>query len=404
MISRLRTFTQGYPRQFWFLFWGMLISTSGTSMIWPFLTIFLRQRLGLPIATIGTMLAINSIMGLASSSIAGPITDRLGRKGVMVLSLCTSAFSYLTISHSSSLPVIAALLALNGAANPLYRIGADAMVADIIPPEHRVEAYSILRMINNAGVAIGPSIGGFIAVTSYTNTFIGGAVALTVYALLISFFTRETLPQRAKDESAPREKMGGYETVLKDVPFLLFCANFTLTALGSTLIFQLLSVYTKENFGIPESQYGFIMATNAIMVVLFQYMVTGVTKRYPPFRVLSIGAFFYAIGIGSIALMHTFWGFLVSMVIATTGELITVPTATTLTARLAPADMRGRYMSVYWLASGAGSGVGSIIGGLLNDLIAPQAIWVGGMVFGLISAIGFLEQARHYRRTAAQQR
>ena len=65
----------------------------------------------------------------------------------------------------------------------------------------------------------------------------------------------------------------------------------------------------EENFGVPESQYGFIMATNAAMVVLFQYLVTRWSQRHSPWRSLTLGAAFYAAGAGSVALFHSFWGF-----------------------------------------------------------------------------------------------
>ena len=67
-----------------------------------------------------------------------------------------------------------------------------------------------------------------------------------------------------------------------------------------------------------------------------------------------------------------------------------MPTAMTMAANMAPPDMRGRYMSVFNLTYTFGMGIGSIVGGVLNDLIAPVAMWFGGSMFGFLSAIGFL--------------
>jgi MFS family permease len=78
------------------------------------------------------------------------------------------------------------------------------------------------------------------------------------------------------------------------------------------------------------------------------------------------------------------------MVILTVGEMILVPTGTTLTANLAPADQRGRYMGVYSLTWSLGVGVGPAVGGFLSDQIAPVAIWYGGLTFGLAATLGFL--------------
>jgi MFS family permease len=170
------------------------------------------------------------------------------------------------------------------------------------------------------------------------------------------------------------------------------------------MIWVLLAVYAKENYAVSESLYGFIPMTNALMVVFFQYSVTQVTKRRQPLSTLSVGGLFYAIALGSVALAQSFWGFWLSMVILTVGELIQSPTATTLAANLAPAEMRGRYMSLYGLTWGVASGVGPVLGGLLNDQIGPKAIWYGGAAIGLVGSLLFLGLVQRYERRAAYAR
>jgi MFS family permease len=102
----------------------------------------------------------------------------------------------------------------------------------------------------------------------------------------------------------------------------------------------------------------------------------------------------YAIGARSVALMSSFWGFWLSMVILTFGELTLVPTASKYVADLAPADLRGRYMSVYWLGWGLARTLSPIIGGFLNDNLAPRAIWLGGLAVGLTSTFGLFLLSR----------
>jgi MFS family permease len=104
-------------------------------------------------------------------------------------------------------------------------------------------------------------------------------------------------------------------------------------------------------------------------------------------RAITLGMFFYAIGVGSVALMTSFWGFWLSMVIMTFGELIAIPTATKFIADLAPADLRGRYMSLYWLSWGISRAFAPLLGGILYDQVAPIAIWWGGLTLGLVSTI-----------------
>jgi MFS family permease len=130
--------------------------------------------------------------------------------------------------------------------------------------------------------------------------------------------------------------------------------------------------------------------TNAIMVVLFQVRVTRITKRYPPLVVLAVGAGFYAVGTASVAFASSFWGFWLAMVIATLGELTMIPTSNSYAANLAPADMRGRYLSVYGLSNNVAMGIAPVMGGWLNDNISPRVTWYGGGMMGLFSMLGFL--------------
>ena len=86
-LTRLRRAAADYPRQFWLLFWGMLLIAVGGSMVWPFLTIYLRRELNVSLTTVTLILTLNSVAGLASMSVAGPAVDRFGRKGAMLVSL-----------------------------------------------------------------------------------------------------------------------------------------------------------------------------------------------------------------------------------------------------------------------------------------------------------------------------
>ena len=453
MIHRLQSTIRelGLPRQFWLLFWGMLLNTAGGSMVWPFLTIYLRERLGVPLTTVTLLMTLNSAAALAAVAVAGPVVDRFGRKWAMVIGLAAMSVTLATMSTAGTLPAWAILMACQGAFGPVYRVGADAMIADMIEPERRPNAYALVRMITNLGVAIGPSVGGFVAARSYALAFYIAAAASAAYAALILVFARETMPARrpvaeagraesrrsgaatpsyhpeqqrrvspGQEEMLPRAQDdsvdgqystrteararrggvggGGYGPVVRDGRFMAFCGLYTLAVIPSALMMLLLPVYGKEQFGVPESQYGLIMATNAAMVVLFQYTVTQTSKRYPPFGVLAVGAAFYAVGVGSVAWGGGFAAFWLSMVVLTIGELLLVPTASTLTAALAPADMRGRYMGVYGLTWGIGYGIGPVIGALLSDRIAPVATWYGGLAIGLAAAAGFVVMNRRLGR------
>jgi MFS family permease len=227
--ERLRRLVQSYPRQFWLLFLGMMISALGSSMVWPFLMIYVTGRLQLPLATTASLMTLNAAMGLIFSFVAGPVTDRVGRKWVMVVSLAMNSLAYLLMIRADSLAAFAILMSITGAFNPLYRVGADAMMADLVPPENRLGAYSLMRTSHNIGIALGPVIGGFAATISYSIAFIGAAIGLATFSLLIAFFAQETLARSALQAKPKKEKFGGYGLILQDHPFIAFAAVLTLT-------------------------------------------------------------------------------------------------------------------------------------------------------------------------------
>jgi len=389
MANRFRQIIAEYPSQFWVMVVGLFISSAGASMIWPFLMIYVSEKLDLSLSTVSTLITINAITGLFASLVAGTVSDKLGRKPVMIFSLVVNGIGYLFMSQAHSYIGFALIMFLMGASNPLYQVGSDAMLADMIVPEKRTNGYAIIRMANNAGIAFGPAMGGFLATRSYTYAFLGAAIGMLTYSLLLFFRSRETLNKAYQPETKPgTESLGGYGRVFRDHPYVVFALLVGIGLIAPSILWTLLAVYTKLNFGLPENLYGWLPTTNALMCVFVQFPITRVTRRFRPLPVIGVGMLIYALGVGSVTLMNSFWGFWGSMVLVTFGELTLVPTISKYIADLAPADMRGRYLSFYWFAWALARGAGPLIGGFLNDNVSPRSIWIGGLAIGLASTLG----------------
>jgi MFS family permease len=361
VLYKLQALYNEYPRQYWLMIAGIVISTAGGSMIWPFLLIYASGKLHLPLSTVATLIAINAGTGLFSSFLAGTLADKIGRKVVMVFSLALNGIAYFFLMRAETYPQFVVLMIFIGLSNPLYQVGADAMLADMIPTEKRTEAYAINRIANNAAFGIGPAIGGFLASTSYNLAFYGASAGFIIYSLLLFFLAHETLDKTisvVEINSLVEQAQGakGYARVFRDKRYMAFVALMAVGLIAPTMLWILMPVYAKTNFNIPEVMYGWIPT----------------------------------IGAGSVALMTGFWGFWLSMVVLTFGELALVPTASKSVADTAPADLRGRYMSVYWIGWGLARTLAPLIGGFLNDNLFPQAIWIGGLLIGLTSTLGLV--------------
>jgi len=390
MLNRMRLEFSDYPSQFWLMFAGMILSTLGTTMIWPFLMIYASETLSLPLGAVASLMTVNAAMGIISSILAGPVVDRAGRKWVMVVGLAGNGVCYFLLSRASSFGAFALILGASGVFSPLYRVGSDAMLADLFPMRQRADAFALIRMARNIGVATGPALGGFVLAQSYTIGLYGAAAGLIAYSLLLTFFARETIPQDVKAQaSGLQDQVRGYWGALQDRPFMGLVGAFTLVQMTTTLVWVLLSVYVKTHYGISEQLYGWLPTTNALMVVFLQVLITRATRKVPAQRVMRWGALFYVLAPLLVALSEGFWGFWAAMVTMTLGELVVVPRASATAANLAPVDKRGRYMSLYGLTWNVASGISPAAGGFLSDQVGVKAPWYGGAVIGALAVGAF---------------
>lgn len=360
-------------------------------MVWPFLTIYTSEKLLLPMAAVTSLMTFNSVSGFVASIAAGSLVDYFGRKGIMVVGLFGSAVVYLGYIFAVDYWQFGLLMFASGMFGPLYRVGTDAILADMVPPEGRAQAYSLFRMGRNVGVALGPILGGLVLSRTYNIGFMIAAIAMASFGLIILLFLRETLQRQenAKRENL-RDQLRVLSQALKNKVFVRMVGSFTLMEICATLMWVILAVYAKQNYGIQESRYSWIPTTNALMVIFLQVGITRITQKYPETKVMPVGAAFYPVAMILVAISGSFWGFLLAMVVMTFGELITAPTATAFVANLAPPDQRGRYLGFFGLAWYVALSVGPMSAGFLTDSISIQAPWYAGALIGVVSVAAFL--------------
>lgn len=392
MMHRPTLFDE-FPRQFWVLFGGSLVNAIGGGMVFPFLTLYLHQHLNLSMTFVGLMLTVWSVSSLLGQLAGGALTDRLGRKKLMVLSLGCSVVLLPLFGIADTTLTAGTVASLLGFTGAMYQPAGDAMVADLVGTGKRPQAYALIRVVRNLGIAIGPAIGGFLAARSYMFVFSLSAAASLVFFLITVLMIRETKPA-VLVVAGERQTEGGFGDIWRNAPFVTFAIATALVIVASVQLMTVLPVYMKDQYGLGESFFGWIMSTNAGMVVLLQFPITRATERLPRMALIASGAIIYAVGVMTVALGDSFPHFVASMAVATIGEMIVVPTSTAITADLAPANMRGRYMSVLGLTWSLGLGVGPFLGGLVSDQIAPRALWPIMGSAALVGAAIYISLAR----------
>ncbi len=340
--------------------------------------------------------------------LGGELVDRVGRKPVMVFSLFGGAASNLafglatTSDLGNSLAYLLAVTVFAGLTGSVFGPAVNAMVADLIPTEQRTQAYGLLRVVGNLGVAVGPAIGGFIAAQSYLALFGIATLTTAAYGVIVVLFTRETKPALRPETGARpgASSAGSLRAVLADRTFMLFCGLYMLALIPWSQMTTTLPVYLNSNFGVTEQWYGLLMSLNATMVVLFQFPITRFTHRYPRATMMALGVALFGAGMGLYAVAGALPLFFLAQATWTLGEMVAVPVSQAFVADVAPEAMRGRYMGVYGLVWTMAFGIGPLLGGMLIDTYDDRVVWYAGVAVAMLAALGFLALGRRMRRAA----
>ncbi len=391
MLKKYINSINEYPGTFWTLVGALFIDRMGGALIFPFLALYLTSKFSIGMTEVGTLFAIISLCSFFGSLLGGALTDRFGRRKLMMFGLIASAASTLVIGLTNDLRVIYIVAIFVGLLSDVGHPATQAMVADILPESKRLGGFGILRVVANLAVTIGPAVGGIIAAKSFVWLFIIDAIASTLTALIVLFILPETKPKAIEGEKTPSvyQTFKGYGVVLKDSLFMIFLGVTAISTLVYMQMNSTLSVYLRDFHNIDTRHFGYILSLNALMVVVFQFWVTRKIAKYRPMLLMTIGTFFYAIGFAAYGFVSTYVLFLAAMVIITIGEMIVSPTSSALVARLAPAEMRGRYMAVTGFSWIIPSMIGPLAAGLVMDNLNPNWVWYAGGILGLIATAGY---------------
>ena len=390
--SRLQELYREFPRPFWTLTGVSFIDQLGGALLYPFFALYFTSRFGVGMTEVGLLFALYAISSFAGQLIGGAISDRFGRRTMLIFSLITTSMSALFMGVVDSLWLFYVMGILVGLLVEAGQPARHAIVADLLPEDKRAEGYAITRVAFNLAVAIGPAVGGLVASRSYLALFITDAVFSLIAALIVWRFVPETKPpepDHAEEESVA-SSFGGYGTVLRDRLFMLFLGAGILISLVGMNLFATLGVYLRDTFSMPEQTYGLLLSMNALLVVIFQIPIGHRVERYPPMIVMAVGSVLYGIGFGMFAFVSTTMLFVLAMIVLTVGEMILVPVSQAVVARFAPEDMRGRYMAVYGVSWSLPFAIGPILAGLIFDNADPRILfWISGLL-GLLAAAAYV--------------
>ena len=414
-IQKLRRQARVFPRQFWLLIAGTFFYLLVTSLAFPFTAILLRQRLGVSMGVVGAIMGGTALVGLPLQLVAGSLSDRLGRRAVMILCAAGSTIMYGGLAFVHGLWPACLLVFCDRALGwPMFLTASNTMVADLVRPRLRPEGYSLVRLMIGAGEVVGPlAAAGLLAARCPLPVLFvlagAGCFGFLVFTLAA---LKETRPAHAAHGRTPaayetggiqalgsavpspaaqprrRRRAGdgqatGYGRVLADRRFLAFCAISLLPLFIFGQMYASLPVLVTGTLHVQQSTWALLMSFMAVVVVLTQYPAIRLVKRLDPMFQIALASALFGLGLGLTAFVPAGALLMLTMATLALAQALFGPVSSSIVAGMADVEVRGRYMGAWTLIWSAGQqAIGPMLGGVLFDRLGAHG------TYGLIIAVG----------------
>jgi MFS family permease len=375
----LRRNIRAMPRSAWVLFAGTFVNRLGTFVL-PFITLYLTEN-GFSAPQAGLAIGAYGLGGLIAQIAGGLLADRIGRRNAIALSMFSSGALTLALWQAESLALIVPLMLAIGTMAELHRPAAGALIADLLPSEQRVTAFTLFRLAINVGWAGGLALGGVLAERSFDLVFVGDAATSIAFgAISLAALPHGTRTRRHEETHLASARA----TILADRGFLLFLAAVLISGAVYSQNVATLPLHIRAA-GFSASTYGLLQSLNGVIVVLFELPVISWTQRHDRFRVVALGELLIGLAFATLLFADTLPLLVAMIVLWTLGEMVESPVASAIVADRAPAHARGRYQSAFGSMFGIAWIVGPVLGTYAYS-VSHALPWVACGVLGLAAA------------------
>jgi MFS family permease len=367
------------PRAFWVVWIGTVINRLGY-VVEPFLALYLVRGRGLSVGVAGVLIACFGAGAFVSQPVGGMLADRVGRRTTIIAGMTGSAVGFIALGLAPTLVAIGIAAAVCGLAIDLYRPAVAAIVADIVPSQHRPRAYGLLYWGLNIGVGVAAVVGGFLAQHSYWFLFSLDAATCLGFAVVVAVGLPETRPQGHDEER------GGYRAALSDALLVALSAAAFVGGVVYLQSFVTLPLVMSIH-GLGPSAYGLAYVVNPVAVIVLQPITIRWLARQRLVRVFAGGSVMLGLGFFLTLFARSIPAYAATVLVWTLGEIAFNAVGPALVADLAPAHLRGRYNGVFGTSFGAAALVAPIIGTLTLEHFGEAWLW-SGCLFASVASGG----------------
>ena len=358
------------------LCFAVLVSMIGFGLIIPLLPIYGRE-MGASGFFLGLLTSLFAITRAMTSFPGGLLADRMGRKKLIAGGLFVYTVVMFLFGVSSNLYHLLILRACQGAASGIVWPVAATMVADIVEPQDRGKAMGFFTMMWDAGIAIGPILGGVLTVFfSIAVPFFVCSLFALISALLIVWRVEETY-SRLEHQKGSSLSLSVNRSSLIGVSITGFVIAF---ALG--LVHPLISLFGDEVLGLNEAAIGLIFGVMGVTRFIVKAPAGIISDRIGRKIIVLGGLLLNGLFTVAISFSRSLLHMLIYTVARAAGLGMTMPSMNALVTSLTTKENRGKVMGIYSTARNGGLIVGPLLGAMAFDAISKQSPFYicGGVV------------------------
>jgi MFS transporter, DHA1 family, tetracycline resistance protein len=361
----------------------------GVGILIPVLPFLVRQ-FDQSALTVGLLAMSYSAAQFLVGPLLGALSDRVGRRPVLIVSVLGSAVAYVAFGLAHSLVVLFAARIIDGITGASYT-AAQAYVADITPPEERGARFGMLGAALGVGFIVGPGLGALLSTISLQAPAYGAAALSFAAAAFGAVALPESLTVRKTgwrwDAINPLRLIGEAARLpgLRGVFVAMFAVGMALSSLRTNF-----AVLTAVKFHLgPGSTGAFLFYAGVISVIMQGGVLRRIAGRWPSRSIAAVGLSIMACGFVGLAVAPAVWALAVALLFYGVGSALSMPMLTATISSAAPATEQGAALGASQAIQSLSFIVGPLWAGRLFDVWGPSAPYSTGAAW-LLLALGLV--------------
>ncbi len=346
---------------------------------------------------VGVLLAANAVPRAFTGPITGFLTDRLGRKPMVLLGPIVRGITNIGQYFADDYLTFLVLELIGQVGVAMWATSSNVLLSDVTKIESRGRVLALRNMATRLGFVAGPAVGGVLAATyGLESVFLLNGVSKIVIVIVVITMVRETRPQElAEAGAAGRQRARLSLEPFRDRTFAVVAVATAMFGMSNAGIVQtVLPVYAVDALELDEAVVGFLISLTSAATFLFAFPNGMIADRFGRKWSLGPGLVMMAASAVALTVGDVYAALLVAAVFIGIGEAAGMGTSQTFAMDLAPPEKRGMYIGLFMLAQSAGATAGPLLLAGLYHFVHPDVSFVTIAVLLLLAAVLLMAVAR----------